>query len=460
MNELLAGAASADITPPVGLWHLGPRIERIRDDLRATAIVLAAGEERVAIVSVDTLSLNRASVAAIRRRITADAGIPPEHTLVVAAHTHSSPVAHPLGNAYPNAAYVDVLEQAAAGAAIMAARRLVPATLAYGEGYVGFNVNRRRMTTDGIQMLPNPAGPVDRRVRVWRVAAEGLDAPLAVLFSVCCHPTSFPTSSATGADYPGAARRTIEHAYGSGTKALFLPGAFGDVRPNLQDDRGHFRGASDRELEQMGRALGASVVHVAEEVSGIPRQPDVVTPTWDGAGGIAAVCQNVPLRYQSLPSRAQVEASTSAYERSWREELLACLDREGRLPEGEQCEIQVLRLGPFLIVAIAGEPFVEIGQAIESELLARAGISTVLVLGYANGNAGYLCTARAYAEGGYESAGAHINYHRPAPFTDATETLLVERTTALAGSLLSGASTNSRYVSALPPAGRSRPVSA
>jgi neutral ceramidase len=108
------------------------------------------------------------------------------------------------------------------------------------------------------------------------------------------------------------------------------------------------------------------------------------------------------------------------------------MDREGRLPEGERCEVQVVRLGPFLLVAIAGEPFVEIGQAIEEQLLGRAGVGAVLVAGYANGNAGYLCTAEAYAEGGYEAATAHVNYHRPGPYTDETASLLIEAATSLA----------------------------
>jgi neutral ceramidase len=436
MAELLAGAASVDVTPPVGLWHLGVRSERIRDDLRATAVVLAVGAERVAIVNADTLSLNRESVARIRQRIAAGAGIPPGNTMVLATHTHSSPVAHSLGNSYPDADYVRHLEGAMAEAAIDAAHSLVPATLRYGDGYVGFGVNRRLRTPKGVVMQPNPEGPIDRRVRVWRVAAEGdADVPLAVLFSVCCHPTSFPTSPATNADYPGAARRVIELAYGGATRAIFLPGAFGNVRPNPNDAQGRFRSVTDVELERMGRVLGAEVVRVAEEVSGIPREPGAVTPTWSGDGGIAVRREDVPLKYRSLPSRAQLEASTSAFEQTWRKELLATMDREGRLPKGEDCEVQVVRLGPLQLVAIAGEPFVEIGQAIEQQLRGQHGTDAVLVVGYANGNAGYLCTAEAYAEGGYEAATAHVNYHRPGPYTDETESLLVGTATSLAMAL-------------------------
>ncbi len=436
---LLAGTASADVTPPVGLWNVGARrSERIRDDLRATAFVLQVGSERLAIVSVEVIQLIRESVAAIRERVAAETGIPAERTLVLYAHTHSSPITRPSRGKMPDDDYVRVLEKATAGAVMMAAQRLVPARIAFGEGHIGFNVNRRRMTPGGVQMLPNPDGPVDRRVRVLRVDAvpAGVDAPLAVLFSVCCHPTSFPTSTATGADYPGAARRVIEHIYRGETKALFLPGTFGNVRPAPVDAQGRFRSVTDVELDRIGRALGAEVVHVAEEVSGIPREPGTVTPTWDGTGGLGAVHHDVPLRYRSVPSREEILASTSPFEQPWKEQMLSQLARDGRLPDGEPCEVQVMRLGPFLVVAIGGEPFVETGRAIEARLVATPGIAAVLVLGYANGSAGYLCTAQANAEGGYESAQAYFNSQRPGPYADDTEAAIVAAVGTLAQRLV------------------------
>jgi hypothetical protein len=76
---------------------------------------------------------------------------------------------------------------------------------------------------------------------------------------------------------------------------------------------------------------------------------------------------------------------------------------------------------------------VEIALAIEAGLPRAGRDAAPLVLGYANGMAGYLCTAQAYAEGGYESARAHIPYHRPAPFTEDTATALTEAALALAG---------------------------
>lgn len=439
LANLLAGVSGVDMTPPVGIWQCGyggrtRPSERIRDDLRATALVLEAAGRRAAIVAVDVIALSRDSVATIRSQIAAESGIPLECILVACSHTHGGPVTMPLASQPCDEDYVRVLEKDIAGAVAMAARQMVPAHLAYGEGHIGFSIERRVHTADGMQMLPNPAGPIDRRLRLLRVdSTVEREAPLAVLFDVCCHATCFGADNyAISADYPGAARRCIEHIFGGETRALFLPGAFGDVRPNLVNERGRFRGATNVELERIGRAVGAEAVRVAEEVSGIPRAPGDVTPRWDGAGGLAGAIRDVPLRYQRLPSRDELLTADAQRGGGWAKRLLAQLERDGHLPVGEPCEVQALRLGPFLLIAVAGELMVEIALAIEAGLADAKGNAATLVLGYANGMAGYLCTKQAYAEGGYESAQAHVAYHRPAPFTDDTATALTAAALALA----------------------------
>ena len=435
MTTLLVGVSGVDVTPPVGIWQCGYGArtrpsERIRDDLRATALVVEAAGQRAAIVGVDVIALGRDSVAAIRRRVLEATGIPPERVLLACSHTHGGPVTLPLASQPCDTDYVRVLEKDIAGAVAMAARELVPARLTYGEGQVGFSIQRRVQTPGGVQMLPNPQGPIDRRLRVLRVdsavpAGAPRELPLAVLFGVCCHATCLGADNyAISADYPGAARRGIERMYRGETRALFLPGAFGDVRPNLVSERGRFRGATDAELERIGRAVGAETVRVAEEVSGIPRAPGAVTPHWAGDGGLAGAIRDVPLRYQHLPSREELLAAATAPNGGWAGRQLAQLERDGHLPAGEPCEVQALRLGPFLLIAVAGELMVEIAQAIEVGVAGAEGIAATLVLGYANGMAGYLCTAQAYAEGGYESAQAHVPYHRPAPFSDGTAAAL------------------------------------
>ncbi len=64
-----------------------------------------------------------------------------------------------------------------------------------------------------------------------------------------------------------------------------------------------------------------------------------------------------------------------------------------------RCELQALRVGPFLFLALPGEPFIEYAFQIEKAIADRA---IPIVVGYANGGAYYVCTAQAHKEGGYE----------------------------------------------------------
>jgi hypothetical protein len=61
--------------------------------------------------------------------------------------------------------------------------------------------------------------------------------------------------------------------------------------------------------------------------------------------------------------------------------------------------MQALRVGDFLLLTIPGEPMVEYGFQIEKAIADRA---IPIVIGYANGHLGYICTADAYKSGGYE----------------------------------------------------------
>ena len=67
------------------------------------------------------------------------------------------------------------------------------------------------------------------------------------------------------------------------------------------------------------------------------------------------------------------------------------------------------------------EVFAEIGFQIEETIPGPA-----LVLGYSNGNVGYLCTQSSYAEGGYEPSFSWMLYVHPAPFEPTNEHRLVQ----------------------------------
>jgi hypothetical protein len=245
-----------------------------------------------------------------------------------------------------------------------------------------------------------------------------------------------PSPAAWSADYPGAARRFVERAYRSDggaddaprTRALFLPGCAGDLRPHLlrpagSAPDGSFREGTPQELGVLGRLLGSEVVRVAEEIGG--ERPD-------GAGmgsGLALARREAYLPYARVPAETELRAALEGPRGWWARAMLHLLHRDARLPQGEIGEVHVLRLGRHWLVTTPGETAQGIGRSIERGL-AELGLAhpergdQVLALGYTNGYAGYLCPASMVLEGGYEPE-AWPDYQRPGPFGTELEALLV-----------------------------------
>ena len=79
-----------------------------------------------------------------------------------------------------------------------------------------------------------------------------------------------------------------------------------------------------------------------------------------------------------------------------------------------------LRLGDAILVTLGAEAFVEFALFGRDVLPAKE----VLVLGYTDGNAGYICTANVYAEGGYEAQATEVAPQSEQIVKDAMQDLL------------------------------------
>jgi hypothetical protein len=184
--ELEAGTAKADITPPIGfpMWGYAARHDKpsvgVLDPLLARALVLKAGEAKIALVGLDLgRAPTRDSIQRIRDALKKDGFT---ELFLVASHTHHGPVLElsdqeGKGKGKFDAAlhYYKELEDGIVGAILEAEAKLVPARLATGVVKLdGFNRNRQT------QIEPKSA---DRDLTVMRLDDTN-GKPVAVIATI------------------------------------------------------------------------------------------------------------------------------------------------------------------------------------------------------------------------------------------------------------------------------------
>jgi len=365
---LQAGAASVDITPPIGhpLWGYAARHDApctgVLDPLRARALVLALGTERIALVSLDLgRTPTRASMATIRTRALKEAGV--GHLFVVASHTHHGPVLELDDWPTPKTSYVRRLEQKIGDVILEASKALKPARLGVAAKEVPFNRNRHSRREDR---------SVDRELLVLRVE-DGDGKPIAHAVNFAAHPTMHPAALRKfSADYPGALAELVEKE--TGVPCLFLQGAAGDLSPDPGKETGP---------EKFGQAVGREVLALAKTIRcAAPTRPTLA------------------VREEEFRFASRIDLGNplikEAYALAFFPALVEFYEREYR--DGVRPRLTVGLLdGRIGLVGVSGEFFC--GHALS--LKRRARLEHLLFLGYCNDYQQYFPTIEAAAEGGY-----------------------------------------------------------
>jgi neutral ceramidase len=90
------GAAQVAISPPPGTPMAGYYATRlstgVHDDLHAKAVVIASGDQRVALVACDLVGIPPAVVEEARAMIQSTTGILGGNVMISATHSHTGPL--------------------------------------------------------------------------------------------------------------------------------------------------------------------------------------------------------------------------------------------------------------------------------------------------------------------------------------------------------------------------------
>jgi hypothetical protein len=408
--DLQVATFKLDVTPPIGsplCDALVPPATGVNDPLSARGIVLKADDEQpVVLVAVDWVGIGNTGLDAWREAIAAACESARDRVSVHCLHQHDAPGCDFLaeeiaaqaglpGEMFP-VAYAREAVTRAAEAAREATRRLEPVThVGYGSGLVEKVASNRRIlgpdgkvkftrytaTTDpAIRAFPE--GTIDPTMRL--VSFWNADRALAVLSYYATHPQSYYQTGKISADYPAMARDQREAAEKTGLHIHFN-GAGGNIGAGKYND-----GSPENRPILAGR-VAEGMQRAWDSTEKIPVRDlafdwATVGLTLPVADWYDAAEQTAYLHDTIQPKLTRLRAARDlAWGQRAKNEHVICVSR--------------LRIGPIDILHAPGELFVEYQLAAQQMRPA----SFVCMAAYGDYGPGYIGTAEAYAQGGYET---------------------------------------------------------
>ncbi len=420
-----AGAATSNITPPLGMEIVGnfaprPIATHVHDELQVRCLVLDDGKTRLVFAVADIISLGREVWDEAKRKIETTLGIPAANLMFSGTHTHSSVSA--LTNEDPSLNYRQFLVSRIVDGVRRAVSNLEPARVAWGSGQVPQHVfNRRWLLREGqteinpfggrdrVVMNPGallrtrlmqPAGPTNPEVYCLSVeAADGRQ--IALMANYWLHYVGGVPREHLSADYFGEFCRRIEEALGREgpdppVVGILANGPCGDVNSN---DYSGKTPPVPREPYEKIRIVAGDLAAEVLRVRGTLEHRDWVPLKAAAEDLELAVRRPSPemvRRAEEILARPKEATPLHRHEVAYAERTLAARDAK---PDTVSAAMQVFRIGDLGIAAIPFEVFTETGL----EIKARSPFKDTFTIELANGSHGYLPTPAQHDLGGYET---------------------------------------------------------
>ncbi len=363
------GVAQTDITPAKPVLMSGYEARKtpsigMHDPLFASALYFSGDGTALLLITADVIGFRADFVDDLRAKISSKTGIPPDNIMLAPAHNHGGPAIRAEEDEVPSAnqEYINFLKGKLLDISVEASKKGRPCRMGIGKGTCRMNINRRAVFADGSVWLGrNPDGPCDHEVGV--VKFEDMSgAAMAVIVNWPCHATTSGQENykITG-DWPGAAARTLKSRVGQDVVVAVTAGASGDINPIYGP------GDNFEEIEAVGFHVGTEAWRTLSRIETYP--------------GHSLKVANAAMTF---PGKKP------------------CPDRLPRASyeSGPDVEIRLtaFKIGDLVLCGVSGELMNEIGLEIKKE----SPFTATFVVTHCNGSSGYICTDRAFSEGGYE----------------------------------------------------------
>jgi len=392
-SGLMLATFEVDATPPIGYqMAYNPVIKTWDMGLRAKGIVLSGAGQPIVLVAFDWIGISNESQDEFKRALASAAGTIPQRVAVHCLHQHDAPRGD-IKNDFV-LAVLHRLEMAVA----KSLEQPQPVThIGLGTAKVDqVASNRRILGQDGKVRAtrwtasPDPAiraepegliDPMLSEVSFWNG-----DKPVAVLSFYATHPQSYYQTGIPNPDFPGIARFYRQLAVPDALHIHFT-GAGGNVGAGKYNDGSH---------EMRGI--------LAERVAGGMKR------AWENSKRIPLSASSVSWNIEPVVLIPDSLKNAGARSSSFFQ----------RYKEGKKIDIQCLSLGNARILFMPGELCVEYqiaAKAMRPDLF-------VTMAAYGDVGPGYIPTAKAFMEGGYEPGASRITPEAESVLMSAMKKLL------------------------------------
>ena len=425
-HTLFAGASRADITPEVGGLLYGYNDDTYstscHDPLEIKALALQSdGAAPVLMLSFSVGDFGTGACTQTREVIARECGLPLEHILASATHTHSAPnVSGIAGWGDVDRPYLEgILIPGAVKAAKEAIAAMVPAEFAVVRGESEIGVNRRELTEDGtVGFGQSPWSCQDKTMTIIRFRSTETKKGIFQLIHYGCHGTAAGNNHEITRDWIGI--MTDRQEKETGIPTGFWNGCVGDIGPRIANglttgDIYHVEELGGRAALDAAR-IAAQFVHTLYETAPVRLH-----------------AEEIALPVRALPAKDEVDAYMNAHDRDGHyvnidglihAYMCAASDvyASGEtLPKEKLLPVSVVTLGDA--VAFCPVPY-ELFSEICLRLRHHSPCRHTLAVSLTNGFEAYLPTKDAVSRGGYEVA--CFRYGNVAALDDDTDTVLIK----------------------------------
>lgn len=401
--ELRVGAAAVNLPADDSMviaGGIGPRyVQGQEGQLRAVAVVLElAGRDKVALVACDVLFTPQALVEPALAQIKKQTGIPPDHVLVNATHTHHAPATSSIHGYPADAKFCAALTRGIAEAVRRANGQLQPATAFFRMGQeTTVGQNSRLLMRDGRIYWIGPreeavrtTGPFDPALPVF--SFRGSDGKLiSVFFGHSTHTIGTEGGDVRSPSFYGLAAQELEAEQGG--VFGFLEGASGSThalgtRPQTR---------KERIKRAVNKTLTESAPHKIDRLAAARRPFEFTVRTFDEAR------EDEKVRSYTQKYAPGIAEKTVNIFRQMRRKLKA---EQGQT---RRSTIQAIAIGDVAIVGLPGEYFTSLGL----EIKRRSPFARTVIAELAGDWIGYLPDREGHRLGGYQTWMGEHSYAEP-----------------------------------------------